>query len=158
VRFESGRHRIAEKLRRTKHVVAAGNFVRDAGSTPAASSLRSEHGGERRLPRRNEVKAGRCTLGPTLRTTTRQATKMKMDFCYVYILQSEADCARFYVGLTNDLKDRLRRHNAGEVPHTSKFKPWRIKTAIAFADRQRAAEFERYLKTASGRAFAKKRL
>ena len=81
-----------------------------------------------------------------------------MDFSYVYILQSEANRARYYVGLTNDLKDRLRRHNAGEVSHTAKFKPWRIKTAIAFTDRERAAAFEQYLKSSSGRAFAKKRL
>jgi predicted GIY-YIG superfamily endonuclease len=81
-----------------------------------------------------------------------------MDFSYVYILQSQVDGTRFYVGLTDDLKDRLRRHNAGEVPHTSKFKPWKIKTAIAFTDRSRAADFEKYLKSPSGRAFAKKRL
>ena len=81
-----------------------------------------------------------------------------MEFSYVYILQSEKDSKHFYVGLTDDLRDRLRRHNAGEVAHTSKFRPWRIKTAVAFTDRQRAGEFERYHKTASGRAFAKKRL
>ena len=81
-----------------------------------------------------------------------------MQFCYVYILQSEANPDRFYVGLTDDLRDRLRRHNAGEVPHTRKFRPWRIKTAVAFTHREQAAKFERYLKTASGRAFAKKRL
>ena len=81
-----------------------------------------------------------------------------MDFSYVYILHSETDAERFYVGLTDNLKDRLRRHNAGEVSHTAKFKPWRIKTAIAFTDRDRAAAFEQYLKSASGRAFAKKRL
>ena len=81
-----------------------------------------------------------------------------MGFDYVYILQSEALPERFYVGLTDDLKDRLRRHNAGEVPHTAKFRPWRIKTAVAFTDRDRAARFERYLKTSSGRAFSKKRL
>ncbi len=81
-----------------------------------------------------------------------------MEFCYVYILQSQLAAKHFYVGLTDDLKDRLRRHNAGEVPYTAKFRPWRIKTAIAFTDRIRAAEFERYLKSASGRAFAKKRL
>jgi hypothetical protein len=52
----------------------------------------------------------------------------------------------------------LRRRNAGEVSHTAKFKPWRIKTAIAFTDRDRAAAFEQYLKSSSGRAFAKKRL
>ena len=81
-----------------------------------------------------------------------------MEFSYVYILQSQPDPQHFYVGLTDDLRDRLRRHNAGEVAHTSKFRPWRVKTAVAFTDRQRASEFERYLKTASGRAFAKKRL
>ena len=81
-----------------------------------------------------------------------------MGFSYVYILQSQLGPEHFYVGLTDDLRARLRRHNAGEVAHTSKFRPWRIKTAVAFTDRQRASEFERYLKTASGRAFAKKRL
>ena len=81
-----------------------------------------------------------------------------MSFFYVYILQSETAGATFYVGYTEDLKARLKVHNAGQVPHTSKFLPWKIKTAIAFADRHRAAEFERYLKSASGRAFAKKRL
>ena len=79
-------------------------------------------------------------------------------FSYVYILQSEANDQRYYVGLADDLRDRLRRHNAGEVLHTAKFRPWRVKTAIDFTHRVRAAEFERYLKTASGRAFTKKRL
>jgi predicted GIY-YIG superfamily endonuclease len=60
--------------------------------------------------------------------------------------------------MTEDLKRRLAKHNAGEVPHTAKFKLWRIKTAIAFTNRERAASFEQYLKSASGRAFAKKRL
>jgi predicted GIY-YIG superfamily endonuclease len=60
--------------------------------------------------------------------------------------------------LTDDLTDRLRRHNAGDVPHTTKFAPRKIKSAVAFRDRKRAADFERYLKTSSGRAFAKKRL
>ncbi len=79
-------------------------------------------------------------------------------FCYVYILESAANPEHFYVGLTDDLRTRLAKHNAGGVPHTAKFKPWRIKTAIAFASRERAAAFETYLKTASGRAFSKKRL
>src|SRR5437899_1317535 len=79
-----------------------------------------------------------------------------MDFSYVYILQSQSDVKRFYSGLTDNLKDRLRRHNAGEVAHTSKFRPWRVKTAIAFTDRNQASGFERYLKTASGRTFTNK--
>jgi predicted GIY-YIG superfamily endonuclease len=81
-----------------------------------------------------------------------------MDFSYVYILQSMAQGEHYYVGLADDLRDRLRRHNEGEVAHTAKFRPWRIKTAIAFTDRERAAAFEQYLKSSSGRAFAKKRL
>jgi predicted GIY-YIG superfamily endonuclease len=81
-----------------------------------------------------------------------------MNFHYVYILQSEVNPDRFYVGLTDDLQERLRKHNAGEVVHTMKFKPWVVKTAIAFRDRDRAAQFERYLKSGSGRAFARKHL
>jgi putative endonuclease len=76
---------------------------------------------------------------------------------YVYILES-LDSEHFYVGLAYDLRDRLRRHNAGEVAHTSKHKPWRVKTYVAFGDEAQAVRFEKYLKSASGRAFAKKRL
>jgi predicted GIY-YIG superfamily endonuclease len=77
---------------------------------------------------------------------------------YVYILSSLADPDRFYVGTTGDLKQRLATHNAGAVTHTSKYLPWIIKTYLGFSDRHQALAFERYLKTASGRAFAKKRL
>ena len=77
---------------------------------------------------------------------------------YVYILQSLTDPQRFYVGCTHDLRARIRKHNAGEVSHTSKYLPWRIKTYLAFTDEARAFAFEKYLKSPSGRAFAKKRL
>jgi predicted GIY-YIG superfamily endonuclease len=77
---------------------------------------------------------------------------------YVYILKSESSGERFYVGVTADLRDRLKRHNAGEISHTSKFLPWELKTYVAFSDQEKAFAFERYLKSASGRAFAKKRL
>lgn len=80
------------------------------------------------------------------------------DFSYVYILESLAEKGGYYVGLTNDLEVRLTKHNAGEVTHTARLRPWRIKTAVAFRDRIQAAAFERYLKSPSGRAFAKKRL
>ena len=81
-----------------------------------------------------------------------------MQFFYVYVLQSESAPDYFYTGITEDLRARLVKHNRGEVPHTVKHRPWKIKTTIAFTDHQRAIEFERYLKTGSGRAFAKKRL
>lgn len=79
-------------------------------------------------------------------------------FHYVYILRCLNDPEHFYVGCTQDLKSRLAKHNNGEVPYTAKLKPWEIKIAIAFKDRIKAVAFEVYLKTASGRAFAKKRL
>ena len=81
-----------------------------------------------------------------------------MKFFYTYILQSKNSPNRFYIGFTEHLESRLKSHNRGENPHTSKYKPWRIKTAIAFSDRQRAIDFEEYLKTSSGRAFSRKRL
>jgi predicted GIY-YIG superfamily endonuclease len=76
---------------------------------------------------------------------------------YVYILES-LDSEHFYVGITDDLRSRLAKHKAGEVPHISKYGPWRIRTYIAFSDERRALAFEKYLKSGSGRAFAKKRL
>ena len=77
---------------------------------------------------------------------------------YVHILRSITCPDRYYTGIAEDLRGRLAKHNAGEVPHTSKYKPWQIKTYLAFSDEKQAFAFERYLKSASGRAFAKKRL
>ncbi|GMU23594.1 MAG: hypothetical protein AMXMBFR13_36720 [Phycisphaerae bacterium] len=75
-------------------------------------------------------------------------------FVYVYVLTSQSHPGRHYTGLTDDLTARLVRHNTGNCPHTSKFKPWQIETAVAFRSREKAAAFERYLKSSSGRAFA----
>ena len=75
-------------------------------------------------------------------------------YTYVYILQSVNSPSRHYTGMTDDLKARLAKHNSGGCPHTSKFMPWRIRTAVAFHDRAQAAAFEAYLKTHSGRVFA----
>jgi putative endonuclease len=58
--------------------------------------------------------------------------------------------------MTTDLRGRLHAHNAGESIHTSKYKPWICVAYIAFADEHRAIEFEKYLKSGSGRAFASK--
>jgi len=77
---------------------------------------------------------------------------------YVYILRSASNPQRYYVGATDDLRARLQRHNVGSVKHTSKYLPWAVKTYIAFSDKDRAFAFEKYLKSPSGRAFAKKRL
>jgi putative endonuclease len=77
---------------------------------------------------------------------------------YVYLLQSEAVVGQRYVGVTFNLKQRLAEHNAGKSPHTSKYVPWKLMTYVAFSDEQKAEAFERYLKSGSGHAFARKRL
>jgi putative endonuclease len=77
---------------------------------------------------------------------------------YVYLLQSEAFLDQRYVGATSNLKQRLAEHNAGKSPHTSKYLPWKSVTYFAFSDGQKAEAFERYLKSGSGHAFARKRL
>ena len=77
---------------------------------------------------------------------------------YVYLLQSEGNPDQRYIGLTTDLKRRFTEHNAGKSAHTSKFLPWRLVTYVAFSDRVKATAFERYLKSGSGHAFARKRL
>jgi predicted GIY-YIG superfamily endonuclease len=77
---------------------------------------------------------------------------------YVYFLQSISHPDQNYVGLADDLRTRLKVHNAGGSPHTSKFRPWRLVTYVAFSDPAKAVAFEMYMKSGSGRAFAKKRL
>jgi putative endonuclease len=77
---------------------------------------------------------------------------------YVYILESPSAVEHFYTDITDDVDARLTKHNSGAVTHTSKFRPWRIKTYVAFNDESRAIAFEKYLKSGSGRAFAKARL
>ena len=78
------------------------------------------------------------------------------QFHNVYILTSIRHPARHYTGLTRNLEQRVREHNSGKVGHTAKYRPWRIDTAIAFRNHEKAGRFERYLKTHSGRAFAKR--
>ena len=75
-------------------------------------------------------------------------------FCY---LLACAD-GTLYAGITTLLERRLAAHNAGQSPPTSKFKPWRLVTYLAFTDPEKALAFERYLKSGSGHAFARKRL
>jgi putative endonuclease len=77
---------------------------------------------------------------------------------YVYILQSLSNPDQFYTGLCKDVEARLKAHNAGQSPHTSKYKPWRLLSYHGFDAPETAGAFERYLKSGSGRAFATKRL
>ena len=75
---------------------------------------------------------------------------------YVYILRCCDNS--YYTGCTNNLKDRLNRHNNGYVHYTQDKLPIELITYIAFSDKYKAYYFEKYLKTGSGIAFRNKRL
>jgi putative endonuclease len=77
---------------------------------------------------------------------------------YVYIIRSIAFPAQEYTEMTADLKQRMTDHNSGKSKHTSKFSPWELLCYAAFPNKFTALDFEKYLKSHSGRAFAKKRL
>lgn len=73
---------------------------------------------------------------------------------YVYLIKSISNPEQRYVGVTEDLKERLKQHNAGYSFHTSKYKPWKLIIYFAFSSKDAAIEFEKYLKSGSGQAFA----
>ena len=74
----------------------------------------------------------------------------------VYVLKSAAAVPPFYIGVTSDVNERLAAHNDGRVPHTASRRPWELHVVIQFQDEPTAIRFERYLKSGSGRAFAKR--
>jgi putative endonuclease len=75
---------------------------------------------------------------------------------FVYILRSDTDPDRHYVGLTSDVTERLHWHNTGPSGVTVHHRPWSFVVSLEFADATIAGRLERYLKTGSGRAFAKR--
>lgn len=79
-----------------------------------------------------------------------------MKFVYLIISRSHPD--QRYVGLTSDVAKRLEAHNVGRSIHTAKFRPWSLVSYFAFENEDRAVEFEKYLKSGSGRAFANRHL
>ena len=105
-----------------------------------------------------QIKTNRFAFACRAAESEDNAPEQMNRFIYVYILQSEADSNRFYIGRTQNLRARISRHNSGQVRHTAKRIPWRIKTYVVLSDSTRTTALEHYLKSASGRAFIKKRL
>jgi predicted GIY-YIG superfamily endonuclease len=79
-----------------------------------------------------------------------------MKFYYVYILQ----CADngIYTGFTEDIMDRLARHQRGSVPATKERRPVSVVNYTAFLDKFKAIKYEKYLKSGSGRPFITRHL
>ena len=76
---------------------------------------------------------------------------------YVYLLSSASHAGQRYVGMTGDLKARLKFHNADLSVHTAKYLPWKLVAYFAFEEERKAQRFEYYLKSGSGKAFANQR-
>lgn len=72
---------------------------------------------------------------------------------YVYNLKCKDG---FYIGCTNNLKDRITRHKSGYIPSTKSRLPITLISYHAFIDKHKAFKFEKYLKSGSGRAFLNK--
>ena len=77
---------------------------------------------------------------------------------YVYLIRSLIDPDKVYIGHTDNLKERLATHNSGGSLYTKKDRPWELVMFLGFKDKLKATAFEKYLKSGSGNAFAKKRL
>lgn len=77
---------------------------------------------------------------------------------YVYLIESLSTDRKRYVGYTEDLKQRIADHNTGKNESTAAHRPWKLMTYLAFSTKAQVMAFERYLKSGSGHAFARKRL
>ena len=75
---------------------------------------------------------------------------------FVYIIKSITAPDEYYVGVTSNVDLRLQAHNEGLSAHTSRCRPWRTLVVIEFDEEEPALRFERYLKTGSGREFARR--
>jgi predicted GIY-YIG superfamily endonuclease len=74
---------------------------------------------------------------------------------YVYILRSIKYPEKTYTGYTINLKQRFADHNYGESIYSSAYRPWQLEAYFAFREESKAIEFEKYLKSGSGRVFSK---
>jgi putative endonuclease len=77
---------------------------------------------------------------------------------YVYIIKSLECTEKFYVGYTLSVEARMRKHNEGSSIYTKNYRPWILCFSCCFAEKVKALEFEKYLKSHSGRIFMRKHL
>ena len=143
-------------------------ILRQALATLAASAgqaVSSER--SRRMSRAEKIAESATVAPPHAELQRSRAPHLWFDSCtppgvsqgvkrFVYILRSGADPTLHYVGLTSDVRQRLDSHNAGQNVSTAGGRPWRVIASIEFETAAAARAFERYLKSGSGRGFAKR--
>ena len=83
--------------------------------------------------------------------------EVKWNMYYVYILKSDK-INKYYTGVTDNLKRRIREHNSGNSDFTSWSGPYKLSWYCVFKEKEKAYNFEKYLKSSSGFAFRNKRL
>jgi predicted GIY-YIG superfamily endonuclease len=105
----------------------------------------------------NKTKAGFGSATAWRRRSYAKAREVKpANMYYVYILKCRD--SRLYVGCTSDMEDRIERHRKGQIPATRDRLPVELNYYSAFNDKYKAYDFEKYLKSGSGRAFMRKHL
>ena len=80
-----------------------------------------------------------------------------MSFYYVYVLQSMID-QKYYTGYTSNLRERLEKHNKGEVYSTKHRRPLKLIYFEGCCNQQDATHREKYLKTTYGKRYIRVRL
>jgi len=75
---------------------------------------------------------------------------------YVYILKSEINPKKVYVGITNDINRRIDEHNSKTQTYTKRYAPWELIAYMTFFTREKAANLEKYFKAPSGKAILNK--
>ena len=104
-----------------------------------------------RFAKTRQLEIWAISAGDELASSRTMTTKR-----FVYVLKTDAGAPRYYVGVTSNVGQRLVWHNDGHCTHTAKHGPWRIHVVVEFSDEVHATRFEQYLKSGSGRAFAKR--
>ncbi|MBU1888156.1 MAG: GIY-YIG nuclease family protein [Candidatus Omnitrophica bacterium] len=74
----------------------------------------------------------------------------------VYVLVSTQYSDRIYIGLTENLSQRINEHNSEKSTYSSKYGPWKLAVYITFTQKEKAVKFEKYLKSGSGFSFLKR--
>jgi putative endonuclease len=163
----------AQPRRRTSDTVRVSYLTssRTSRHATAVSEVRAAAKSDLLQPR-NSCQSDSIRRSQDLRTSNRQSSK-RQHFSparamrsrsgmrgtgkrFVYILRSDADPTKHYIGIASNPDERLDWHNAGPSGYTVQHRPWSIVVSLEFPDERAAAHFEKYLKSGSGRAFTKR--
>jgi predicted GIY-YIG superfamily endonuclease len=142
------------------HAKAAAGAQLPALHSPRSTGQKFHRGTSPPLQRLRPPRVPRCRSGLLggfwFRHKACREKGMAGNKRFVYVLRNSDHDSHFYVGLTSDVNARLAYHNAGRCPHTASRRPWQRHVVIEFSEEESAIRFERYLKSGSGRSFAKR--